>query len=415
MARRGSVRDRRASASDVGLDCASQTRIVRTIRRGPLSPSDPAREKTTPTADAHAGRRSGPYRNALLWGVIAAINLAFALGAYKAYRYVVVRRQLRAIEAGMALNREAWAASFQERGTAPPPGPRDGYWGADIGKEIPHPRLGWTPPTVSIPGRLELGPNGMQHVAAAASPHRTLLVLGASVAFGAYASTIERTYFHRLSVLAAEEGLPLEVWVISAGGWKSIQEVDALELLGLARRPDVVLFLNGLNDLTVGSNARTLFGQKTRTLDGSPWHLLYHEHDYADRTAAYLANMRRARELVRARGIPVVFALQPSLVEKHPLSDLERRVLELSLQFHASAAALEDSYQAMRVGLADLADRPGEAFVDCSRIFDGETSTTFADLWHFSDPGHEILARRLVQGLAPVLRAAQVEAAARGR
>ena len=49
-----------------------------------------------------------------------------------------------------------------------------------------------------------------------------------------------------------------------------------------------------------------------------------------------------------------------------------------------------------------MADNETVFFVDCSRIFDGENSTTFTEMWHFSDFGHE----KLAEVLAPQIRKA---------
>ena len=77
----------------------------------------------------------------------------------------------------------------------------------------------------------------------------------------------------------------------------------------------------------------------------------------------------------------------------------------LSLLPHPSAAVLQQSYQAMREGLAEM-ERSGLLyFLDCSRVFDGERATTFADLWHFSDFGHRLLGVAMAERMAPLLRA----------
>ncbi len=348
--------------------------------------------------------RTGSWKHAVFWGIVVAINAACLLAVYKGYRYYTARQARAIVEAGMRVNRAAWEATYAERGLSPPAAPRDGFWGARIGDHVKHPLLGWTSPTVHIPGLLELGEHGVQHLPAPNGPGVSLVVVGASVAFGAYASSIDRTYFARLQQMAERIGLPLEVTVIASGGWKSGQEVDALKLYGLASNPDAVLFLDGLNDLTVGSNARTWFGVPTKTLDGSRWHLLYHEHDYDARVDGYLDNVRSAAKLLRDSGITAVFALQPALFEKPQQSALERELETYTLQFHSSKQALQNSYRAMRQGLAALARSPGVLFVDCSNAFAAEHATTFADLWHFSDPGHDLVAACLSRDLLPVLK-----------
>lgn len=53
--------------------------------------------------------------------------------------------------------------------------------------------------------------------------------------------------------------------------------------------------------------------------------------------------------------------------------------------------------------LLTLAEQKRLQFLDLSRAFHGETSTTFADLWHFADPGHRILAQNMVVQIATIL------------
>jgi len=113
--------------------------------------------------------------------------------------------------------------------------------------------------------------------------------------------------------------------------------------------------------------------------------------------AAYLGRMREARDLARARGMAVVFALQPWLLDKNR-SRIEDRVLELSLDAPAEAR-VRRGYVRIRAGLRELAVDEGTTFVDCSSVFALERATTFTDLWHFADPGHALLADRLAPAL----------------
>lgn len=302
------------------------------------------------------------------------------------------------------LHASAWQAVYSERGLpTPPDGPREGYWGKKIGKTIRHPAVGWTLPEVHIPRRLDIEADGMQHVRVSTTPQTRILIVGASLAFGACSSDIANTYFTRLAALLAEKSYPPEITVLAAGGWKSSQELEAVRRFGLPARPDVVLFLDGLNDLTNGSNARVVYGEPTKTLDGSPWHGLYHEHDYPDRVRVYLDNMGAAVRLLRENRIGVVLALQPSLFEKKTLTPLERKLAKNTLHYLGDPEDLRTSFERMRVGLRDLARAEGASFVDLSRIFDGENATMFLDAWHFPDPGHRILAERLAEALLPVI------------
>jgi len=338
-----------------------------------------------------------PGKRLIFWGLLVLFWVALVAGAAAVYQ------RLRP-PAGVALNRAAWEANYTERHLAlPRPEPREGYWGATLGKRQKDPYLGWTERELSRPGLVEVDSCGMQHAGVSSGPRLRLLIVGASTAFGTYASTADATYFSELARTLTRDLCPVEVTVLSAGGWKSVQEVRALESRGLDTAPDVVLFLDGLNDLTLGSRARDLFGERTATRDGSQWNLWYSAHDYKARVALYQRNLARARALLAARGIHAVYAVQPALFDKRPLSRLERLLDHATLVPHASKAAVQASYEAMRDVLRTLAQDPAADFIDCSYAFDGERATVFTDIAHFADPGHHLLAACLARELAPIL------------
>jgi lysophospholipase L1-like esterase len=299
------------------------------------------------------------------------IPVAVAAGLWFAKRRLIK-------PSGEALNRMAWEACFSERGLpVPPGGPRDGYWGARMPPQAKDPELGWREAEAHIPGVVEEDAAGLQRLGSPdARPH--LLILGGSVAWGAYASTIEGTYFAQLAHRLAARGSPVRITVLGAGAWTSDHELKALRLRGLALDPDVVLILDGLNDLTLGKASED------------------------ERVTAYLSRMRQARDLAVTRGARIVFALQPMLLEKHR-SAIEERVLALSLD-NAGQARVRNGYARMRAGLRELAQADHASFIDCADVFDAERATTFTDLWHFPDPGHALLAERLAPAIMEALQ-----------
>jgi hypothetical protein len=170
------------------------------------------------------------------------------------------------------------------------------------------------------------------------------------------------------------------------------------------------VFLDGLNDLTNGATSRTLFGQRTATGDGSEWTPQYHAHDYEQRVADYLTIIGGAAELSARLGARMLVVLQPSLAERAHRTRTEERLLDGALIPHTSAEALTRSYEAMREGLRARAASGALRFLDCSRIFDQERATTFSDLWHFSDIGHEILGQAMAREIAPMLQSPDARA-----
>lgn len=307
---------------------------------------------------------------------------------------------------GSALSRDAWEKTYTERHLqVPPNGPRDGgFRGERLFPKSQHPATGWCEPPNAIPGILEIDQEGVQHLRSAGPAKFTILFLGGSVAMGTYASSTEKAYFGRLAVMLAADGKPANITVFAAGAWKAAQDAAALEhVLQSGLKPDLIVFVNGLNDLTNGARADTLFGQPVATNDGSDWTKLYHSHDYKQRVAAYLRIMQAVITIANEHNSSLLIALQPALFERQPLSTVERQLLWASLAPHESQQVLVDSYSAMRTGLAHMEDKQRVFFVDCSKLFEGERPTTFTDMWHFSDFGHEKLAEELAPQIQQAL------------
>ena len=312
---------------------------------------------------------------------------------------------------GRALNRLAWESSFTERGQpVPPRGPREGYWGDRLGPKVAHPTYGWHEPRRAEPGVLDIDEEGVQRYRTAASPKQHVLIIGGSIAFGAYASSIATTYFHVLGTELERLGTPADLTIVASRAWKAVQEGHIVQQHDGRLDADLVVMLNGLNDLTSGATAQKVFGQEVATRDGSPWTPEYHAHDYEERVVAYLEIMRRVGSFARRHGRTALVALQPSLAERVRPTVIEEWLLDASLVPHESAAALQRSYQAMRAGLAELERAGWLQFLDCSRVFDGERATTFTDLWHFSDFGHRLLGVAMAARIAPILRTAEPRA-----
>jgi lysophospholipase L1-like esterase len=231
-----------------------------------------------------------------------------------------------------------------------------------------------------MPGLVEEDANGMQQLRVdGARAH--VLILGGSVAWGAYASSIAETFFAHLARHLGEAGVPADLTVLAAGAWTSQHELKAVRRHGASLRPDVVLFLDGLNDLTQGADV----SENARVL-------------------RYLNHLHEARDVAQTQGARVMISLQPTLTGKRRKSRIEERIIELMAD---KMAIVPTAYARMRVGLRGLEDAAGTRFVDCSDAFSRERSTTFTDMWHFADPGHRLLGRCLAEGLVPMLREIQ--------
>ncbi len=331
------------------------------------------------------------------WIILVQALLLLALGAY-----FLVRGKSADVEKSFAINEKAWQASYAERGLPiPPGGPREGYWAARLNEKIYDPVLVWRHAEQDIPSLVSIDANGFQYARAKGGEPLKLMILGGSVAFGAYASDEAHTYYARLRDMLAERGVPVDITVVAAGAWKSGQEVSALETYFERINPDAVLFFSGLNDLTLGATAYAKYGQQVRTSEGSEWSVHYHEHDYDARVRLFFENLEKIKAFSVDKDTQILFSLQPALFEKRKQSDVENEINDLYNKHLGPNDALRESYMAMGKGLAESFN--GSGFLDLSRIFDGESATTFADMWHFSDPGHEIVAEAMADFLEPIL------------
>lgn len=344
--------------------------------------------------------------------VVMALVVLLAYWAYLEPEYQASLQPRREQKRGQGFNLAAWRAAFNERGLAVPAGPRDGVWQRKLPKRQRLPDLGWRESPVRIEGLLDVDREGLQHYRPTAPPIGRVLILGGSVAFGAYASSIDRTYFHRLGVMLEERGAPADLVVLAAGAWKSSQDLIALQTAGPGLRPDLVVMLNGLNDLTNGATAEGYYKEVVTLPSGEQIKDPQHAHDYARRAALYLENVGAAADWARSHGAELLVVLQPSLAERSPLTRHEAVLLKGSLRYHTSRAAIVEAYGRMRTGLGRLARAGGLEFLDGSRAFNGEATTSFADMWHFADPSHEILAAQMAPRIAKLLESPRLQGVA---
>ena len=143
--------------------------------------------------------------------ILVFINAGALYGALRLYIYYSTRELFR-------ISRTGWESVYTERGLAiPPDGPREGYWGSRLGTTKRDPELGWILPEVHIPGKLDIDAEGMEHAGGACGACPQVLIVGASTAFGAYASSISNTYYDRLAADLKKRSLPVRVTVLAAG------------------------------------------------------------------------------------------------------------------------------------------------------------------------------------------------------
>jgi lysophospholipase L1-like esterase len=320
---------------------------------------------------------------------------------------IVAQRYLSSEAPGKHVNYEAWKATFHERGLpVPPGGPRDGIWQEKLPKRDLDPELGWAESAYEDPGKISIDERGWQYYPSRHEARYQLLIVGGSVALGAYASDQETVYFTRLGRRLDEDPRTAsDIVVVASLAWKSSQELAALARRTGSVAADWVIAIDGLNDVTNGSNALSLYQQKTETLDGSPWTVEYHEHDYIERAVEYSNNVQKMLRVAHDRDARLLVVLQPALFERSRMTEIEADLWRRVRDRFGTKGHLNETYTAMRRGLALIAEQTDLEVLDASRLFDDEPETTFTDLWHFTDPAHALLADAIAARLIPLLLA----------
>jgi len=172
-------------------------------------------------------------------------------------------------------------------------------------------------------------------------------------------------------------------------------------------RPDLVIFLDGLNDLTNGATSATVYDRKTKTSDGSKVIVTpvgSHTHDYEVRIRDYLKNMEEATEFVVEHNKKILIILQPMLFERNHRTRTENMLVKSYVAYLGPESSFKKSYAQIKQGLQSIVETEDNAFfLDCSDIFADETATSFCDIWHFADSGHIILADGISKKLLRLL------------
>jgi hypothetical protein len=300
-------------------------------------------------------------------------------------------------ERGQELNVRAWNAIFLDRGlTVPDNGPRDGFQGSRLHKKRHHSLLGWVEREQRLEGMLDVDNQGMQHWRSVAEPVASILIVGASVAFGVQASCEDKTYYAVAGRKLESIGCPIDISILAACAWKSDQERLALMLKEYDGPFRIVVFLDGLNELTAGRTARDRFAMGRAFQP--------HALDFEARVKRYLGNMAACAKRCAKMKSQFLIVLQPTLFERSNLTDIDVELLAAT--FHGSLKDMQpfgESYRAMCEGLHVLAEQPHVHFLNASRLFDDEPATTFSDVWHFSDPGQELLGTVLAEKIYEML------------
>jgi hypothetical protein len=198
-----------------------------------------------------------------------------------------------------------------------------------------------------------------------------------------------------------------------------------------AKRPDVAIFIDGVNDVYAAfqsGSAGTPQNESNRTaefnatrsarsfasaliqrlqgvqqlrerIEGIPRQAGVSE--LALRIAKnYLAQAQQTRAIAHAQGIAVLFVWQPSVFDKALISEDERSVIGNSLLRHRDLQLA--TTRALKVALLQ---QPQADVLVLDTLFDQNTGAIFIDFAHTGAEGNAILATRLMQQIQPLLAA----------
>lgn len=269
-----------------------------------------------------------------------------------------------------------------------------------------------------------------------------IFVVGGSTAFGAGASSTERTvagYLKRhlqtrleaFRVSAVHPAAPdgaagphqlrrfrealqrchtVEVITAAASGWTSTHERILIENRLTELEPDLVISLSGHNDAFFGSFDKNILWSRgfqddyyfllTNSLLSCNFDLAFPPDEPGKEPGVdaevmarrLLHNVRLAQAALEPTGACYVWALQPILAAtRKPLTSREQAMAK-----RAGQDRLLPVYARMREILSTF-ESAGFAFLDLTDVFDhlDRQTDVFVDGCHFGDRGHDLIARAL--------------------
>ena len=334
-------------------------------------------------------------------------------------------------------------------------GLRDAEWAREYVDELYlsvrtdwHPYVHWR--SAPLTGRyINIGQDGLRRTTqadvskssvAAATPKTKVWLFGGSVVWG-WGARDEHTIASCLARELAEAGYNVEVVNYGQIGYVNTQEVlTLLDELRRGERPDVVVFVNGYNDVGTAlqegvagvpqneSNRRGEFNMgltgglvaETRR-SGTMWLVrgllrrsgIVHDarrsfggpgrpslESLGDEVIRiYAENMRLVERLSPSYGFAALYYWQPVVFWKKNLVGDESRSAK--------------QWPAFKKLLVDVRERfdttpplsEGARFRDLTGLFDDIQEPVFIDSAHFSESENQILAREIAKDLTPILEA----------
>lgn len=257
-----------------------------------------------------------------------------------------------------------------------------------------------------------------------------IFIMGGSVAKG-YGASVPEKKFHRLLENLLNENRPPQVKrtynVVSAGrlGYVSAQELVLLLMGTLDFHPDMVIHLNGFNDIiavtqyqeTPGypfyfqSMVRAIKSVKIgRVLDSaleqsallsnvSQMMKKYKpgpgNYSSMNITRHYARNMGQIAQMLRSSGIEAYFFLQPTIYDKKIKSPEEQNFIDQ--RRIQNRQVLLNTYPLLADSLNRISEEHQVHWSDFRGVFDGVPEKVFNDSAHFNDRGQEVLAKAMYE------------------
>jgi hypothetical protein len=265
-----------------------------------------------------------------------------------------------------------------------------------------------------------------------------VVFMGGSTVWGLGARD-EQTIPSWLSRIAEQRGTALKVENRGELAWTSWQSaIDLAAECSAGNCPEIAIYYGGTNDMTAGA----LYPDERADLAFSEWEpwmrvrlaksrpiqsvaMAYCQYSFVcflhwklkaphpfggspaldnqevtRRTVSRLTASKRLFDaLATEHGIKVLFVLNAEVSSKQPRSEAEARLLDNAgdpLRWYPWRAELLES-------LTKILPRHG--IVDVTNTFDGHPETIFHDPVHTSEDGNRMVAERIFQEIAPVLKA----------
>lgn len=247
--------------------------------------------------------------------------------------------------------------------------------------------------------------------------HRILLVGGSTAAL--FPSPLLVAAFHKRF-----PDQQFEVINLAEGGYNARQEVVALALWGPSLSPDLIITLDGANDLTHRlrmKKAGSFFLQEaydlalkhpflapiadilrhSQFIQGmqrlQEHHTIKSFEQYADAIPIYIAAQHSMNILAKGLSAKRLIVLQPFLSFKNPLSSPEKKFNH----YQYREAVIMKLYEANHNALTHLAKQDHVLYLDGRLIYHGIDQTIFSDDVHFiNDEGYRVLAKNIAEAVA---------------